>query len=336
MDQWGSRPLIVGATFPYVFSKHGEDPFVMRFYGPLAENCRVRRSICSRETMRTTSGQTWLTGRATVLGGLVLLVLSCRTTLERPAPIRNTTPTVGAQREPLQQHAADLAVCNGDRGVIAGTEKIDIRDLANRLHGSWVLDERTIQGLVIDTNTVFKFDFDHIGRSAGEATALLIDQGNLSVQDPLRRSAACQADATVAALWKVSVRLERADKALLVMDGEYYGSYGEFLEGIRFREQLEFVKSGENYYSGKLVTPGGGFGIADDVWDLVSLTEHRLTYISCKNRVVENYVKVDTSKPTLDGRSLLAAWEQRKRDGTVTVPIPVEPSWKRQAGAARR
>lgn len=286
--------------------------------------------------MRTQNGQFRLLLLLTICAGLVVIALGCRSAPQLSAPTASAAPNEAAPFEPLQQHAADLAACSAHRPPIRAVDKIDVHDLARRLHGSWILDSRTIQGLVIDTNTVFKFDFEQVDAAAGKATALLIDEGNLSVQDPLRLSSACQADATVAALWSVQLRRDPAEKATLVMDGEYFGSYGEFLDGVRFTEQLEFVRQGTKYYSGKLVTPGGGFGVSDDLWDLVSLTENRLTYVSCKNRVVENYVKVDSGRPTVDGLSLRDAWEKRKRDGTVTVPIPVEPSWKRRAGVIRR
>ncbi len=235
-------------------------------------------------------------------------------------------PTVPAPPPGGDVGPTDLSVCDGARPLPEPGEPVDAAEFARRLHGTWALANRTIRGLTIDTNSTFYFD---LGVAGGKATgtAVLIDYGNLEVLDPLNRCAACLADATVSALWEVTVE-PRGEAIELIMAGEYYGSYGEFQKGVRATERSSFLRRGGQYLSGKLVTPGGGFGQADDVWDRVGLAGDTLTYVSCEGLYVERYVKVGTETPRLDGLPLREAWARRKQEGSLLRPVPVAPAWK--------
>ena len=222
----------------------------------------------------------------------------------------------------------DLSVCEGPRRSLGAAEAVDAAEFAARLHGTWVLANRTIRGLTIDTNTHFFFDFSSKEKGRATGTAVLIDYGNLEVLDPLSRCAACLADATVSALWEVTVEAPTEESLELIMAGEYFGSYGEFQQGVRATERSSYVRRGGQYLSGRVVTPGGGYGKADDVWDRIGLANDNLIYVSCKGLYVERYVKVSAETPRLDGRQLREAWAKRKQDGSLLKPVPVVPRWK--------
>lgn len=222
----------------------------------------------------------------------------------------------------------DLSVCGAPPADLGGVEPVDAAEFATRLHGTWVLANRTMRGLTIDTNTRFFFDFASKKADRAAGTAVLIDYGNLEVLDPLSRCAACLADATVSAQWDVTVAAPAKDAIELVMAGEYFGSYGEFQHGIKATERSSFMRRGGQYLSGRLATPGGGYGMPDDVWDRIELTGDTLIYVSCKGLYVERYVKVSAETPRLDGLPLREAWAKRKKDGSVLRPVPVVPAWK--------
>jgi hypothetical protein len=207
--------------------------------------------------------------------------------------------------------------------------EIDVRDFAARLHGTWELRTRTIQGLTIDTNSQFYFDIDSSSEADATGTAMMIDYGNLSVLDPLGLAAACRADATVAALWKVRITREGNSTVLLAMDGQYFGSYGDFQKGVVATEKASFLRRQDEYLSGGVVSPAGGQGMPDDVWDRIGLSADTLTYVSCEGGFIDRYVKQSSSEPSVDGAPLQIAWEKRVKDGAVLLPIPVEPSWNR-------
>jgi len=222
--------------------------------------------------------------------------------------------------------AADLSICSGGEPLIAA-DPVDPMDFAERLHGTWELKTRTIQGLTIDTNSKFWFDLRDPESDRALGTAMLVDYGNLSILDPQAATRACPADATVSAFWEV--RVERLDDRSLAlrMDGEYFGSYGDFLEGIDATESASFYRYGDQYLAGKLVSPAGGQGAPDDVWDRISLRDGVLTYVSCTGRFIDRYVK-RSEVLEVDGRSLREVWERRKSDGTMLEPIPVVPWWQ--------
>jgi hypothetical protein len=114
-----------------------------------------------------------------------------------------------------------------------------------------------------------------------------------------------------------------------VMDGQYFGSYGDFLKGITATEKAAFLKRRDDYLSGGVVSPAGGQGIPDDVWDRIGLSADTLTYVSCANGYIDRYVKRSSSEPRLDGLPLEEAWRKRVHEGSILVPVPVEPGWGR-------
>src|SRR5512139_1949873 len=96
--------------------------------------------------------------------------------------------------------ATDLSLCKTATRV-AGNTTVDARDFARALHGTWFLQGRTIDGLLIPTNSYFYFDMNVEAATAGEArgTAMMLDAGNLDVLDPLIKTMECPKDASLGA-----------------------------------------------------------------------------------------------------------------------------------------
>lgn len=216
----------------------------------------------------------------------------------------------------------DLSVCSV-KPTVYPTENASVREFAARLHGTWLLNTRTIEGLTIDTDSRLYFDFDTVSDKEATGRALMLDKGNLSVLDPLNGCRACEADAAMGALWEVHVANVDDERIVLKMAGDYLGSYGDFRKGVRATEAAAFVKNGTNYLSGHLVSPAGGQGMPDDVWDRIGLSGDTLTYISCTGGFVDRFEKLSSEKPDVDGLSLADAWVKAKKDGWLLKPPPV-------------
>ena len=228
------------------------------------------------------------------------------------APAYQPNPEIGS---------TDLGLCKAANHA-AGNTIIDARDFARALHGTWLLKGRTIDGLLIPTNSYFYFDMNMEAATEGEAqgTAMMLDAGNLDVLDPLTKTMECPKDASLGAFWRVKVRTgEQGREVSLTMDGDYQGSYGEFLKGMTFTEVTAFVKRADAYLAGGLVTPAGGMG-KQDVWDRISLMGGELIYLSCKDAYIEQYTKVGDDRPRVDGLSLAEAWQGKKSRGEMLNP----------------
>lgn len=275
---------------------------------------------------------------AAVVGLLTaLLVVGCGSLSSPGAPAasvdRATTSEAPEVVSPEALAAADLSICRHRDRPLTASGSVDAEDFASRLTGTWELRTRTIQGLTIDTDSHFWFDLEP-GTDDGraEGVAMLVDYGNLSVLDPRSATDACPAHATVSAHWQVSVDEEADDHLSLVMDGEYFGSYGDFLEGVHATESATFYRHDGRYLAGRLVSPAGGQGIPDDVWDRIALVDGVLTYVSCQGRFIDRYVKVSDEPPRIDGLTLSEAWERRKARGATLEPVPVVPWWSLESG----
>lgn len=228
------------------------------------------------------------------------------------------TPMAAAATVP--DSSADLSVCGHDT-ALRPSQAIDLKQFAQRLHGTWLLRRRTIQGITIATDSKFYFDIETIGDGQASGHALMLDRGNLSNMDPLERCKACLADATVGALWKVDLRVQDDGKTVaLTMDGDYLGSYGDFTKGLQATEKTVFMKQDKTYFAGNLLSPAGGRGLPDDMWDRISLTDDLLVYVSCRSRFVDRFVKLTSGKPLVDGLKLPEAWDVRKKDGSLLNP----------------
>ena len=196
---------------------------------------------------------------------------------------------VAGLAEAAELGPSDLSVCGGGETRVTSPAAVSVQEFARRLHGTWELSPRTIQGVTIATDSRFYFDIDTISERQASGTALLIDRGNLAALDPLALCPECLADATLGALWDVRIEAKATGipSISLSMAGEYKGSYGDFRQGVTATEQAEFYKEGDVYFAGDLTSPAGGADIPDDVWDRIGLTESVLTYVSCRGRFVD-------------------------------------------------
>src|SRR5215210_6866004 len=83
-----------------------------------------------------------------------LLLMGCtqvfRTTVTAPAS--GPAPAVQATTPAADPGPSDLSICARAKTPLVPDTEIDVRDFAARLHGTWELRTRTIQGLTIDTN----------------------------------------------------------------------------------------------------------------------------------------------------------------------------------------
>lgn len=227
-----------------------------------------------------------------------------------------------AQEQAREPGPSDLSICRSGPVTLTPAPSPDLGEFARRLHGTWALRTRTIQGLTIDTDSRFYFDLNLDGMTPQEVTgtALMIDRGNLTVMDPLGACRACKADASLGALWQVRIRATDDGRVALQMAGDYLGSYGDFRRGVQATEETTFFRYGDHYVAGSLTSPAGGQGIPDDVWERVGLTRDTLTYVSCRGGYIDRFEKLSHDRPAVEGRSLPAAWAQVKRDGTLLNP----------------
>lgn len=198
-----------------------------------------------------------------------------------------------------------------------------MEEFVSLLRGTYALTTRTINGVLINAEAKYYLDVAAINDSEATGTALLLDRGNLGTMDPNGKCEECQEAAAMGALWDVRVQRGKDGEVTLIMDGEYVGSYGEFRKGVKAVEKMTFIRQGGRYLSGHLVSPAGGDGNPDDVWDRIELNGQEFTYVSCKNRYFDKYTKLSSDKPTVDGQSLAATWAQKKSDRSLLEPRAV-------------
>jgi hypothetical protein len=215
----------------------------------------------------------------------------------------------------------DLGICTGKVPIPATDDPLTTSQFAEWIGGTWALRTRTIQGVTVDTDSKYYIDLDHISENIATGWAMMIDRGNLHALDYLRVCPACLADASVGALWKVTISPDAGGHSIhLKMDGDYLGSYGDFRRGVQAVEQTHFHRYGGVFVAGLLKSPAGGQGLEDDTWDRVTLTGSEFIYTSCKNGFVDRFVKLSGGRATLSGVRLPEAWETVKASGVLINP----------------
>lgn len=249
-----------------------------------------------------------VTGPAVIVMGLTVSVSAVSAGTGGPS-----TPT----SEPAP---SDLSVCQSPRAALPPRTDVDVSEFVSRLQGTFTLAERTVEGVGIAAEAEYHFDLQPVSASEATGTALLLDRGNLGNLDPVGDCEECQKQAAMGALWKVTIRREDDRSISLTMDGDYLGSYGDFQKGVRATERTVFVKHGSRYLAGSLVSPAGGQGVPDDVWDRVDLSPNDFTYVACKGRYIDRYAKVSNVRPLPEGKTLAQQWEKKKLDGSLVNP----------------
>jgi hypothetical protein len=218
----------------------------------------------------------------------------------------------------------NLAVCAGKSPVPADDDPATVAQFANWIAGTWLLRTRTIQGVQVNTDSKYYIALDEITDKMATGWGLMIDKGNLHSMDYLRICPACLADASVGALWKVTITPDSGAHSIhLKMDGDYLGSYGDFRKGVQAVEQTHFHRYGDVFVAGQLKSPAGGQGLEDNTWDRVTLAGDAFTYMSCKNGFIDQFVKLSNGKPTVGGVRLQDAWPAIKASGVLLNPSPL-------------
>lgn len=256
-----------------------------------------------------------MTRRIFLLPTLIVVGLACR-----------STPSMGPAAERGEPGPSDLSVCTKDTRRVPPTDEVDLEDFARRLHGTWELDPRTVQGVIIDAHADYYFDFTSISDVAAKGSAALFDHGILTDMDPQGVCELCNEEAAVGAYWDVEIRKEEDPRLLtLIMKGEYLGSFADFREGITATETMTFTRFGDRYLASYLVTPAGGQGMPDEVWERIGLTGDYFTFVFCGRRSIDRYRKVSAERPRVGGLDLKNAWVEKKASGQLLNPSPLHP-----------
>jgi hypothetical protein len=203
---------------------------------------------------------------------------------------------------------ADLTACKDPAAVKVPDTAADLDQFTRRLNGTWKLRSRTEQGITVSTEGRYSrlyFDLDG-GREGVRGAALLLDRAS----DPKPA-----AGSAVVGFWGLEARRKSASRIVLSLSGEAMGSYAH----VRVPKAAthEFFEQ-DNVF----VTT---YDPAADkaAWDRIVLMENSLTYVSCKDGVVERYVKVSGQKPVVEGASLKDYWQQLKTGGrSATLGVP--------------
>lgn len=195
---------------------------------------------------------------------------------------------------------ADLTACNDPKARAVPDTVADFDKFTRRLNGTWKLRSRTEQGITVSTDaryTRLYFDLEPSG-GALRGAALLLDRAN----DPKLAQ-----DASLAGFWRLEASRKGTGRIVLSLAGESLGSYAH--ARVPKAARHEFFEQ-DNVF----VTAFDGSAPAAG-WDRIVVMDNSLTYVSCKDGVVERYVKVSGQKPAIEGASLKDYWQQLKAGG---------------------
>lgn len=221
------------------------------------------------------------------------------------------------------------------------TSGASVADLARLLHGTWVR-RLTIGGAPIETNSFWYFDMS--SPQAGRGQALMIDRVNQGwdalgsiagtavrpSEEEAPAGAELEAAATTGAYWSVSITPAPAagrgqEGVILSLAGDYRGT-AERPDGFRFTETGTFYRDGTGYATHApwrappMAVSTAGAAPAYTPVDAVVVDLDRsggpmLTFIVCQDEIVDRYYKVNSATPTVEGKSLKAAWESALASG---------------------
>ncbi len=235
--------------------------------------------------------------------------------------------------------------CPDDRALRHATpDDGSVADFAHLLHGTWVR-RLTIHGVPVETNSFWYIDMSD--PEAGRGQALMIDrinQGPDKLAHPLAK-VALEVPATTGAYWSVAITPAPADPAsqghpgvTLALAGDYRGTGNDYPpNGFRFTETGTFYRHGTAYatlhawHAPPQATPSAGAGVPtapDTLVDAVVVTgadaaasgradaaSPTLTFVACQDGVVDQYIKVNSATPLVEGKSLKKAWDRALASG---------------------
>lgn len=198
---------------------------------------------------------------------------------------------------------ADLTACTDPKARVASDADADLDKLTRRLHGTWKLRSRTEQGITVSTEGRYSRLFFDLESNGGQVrgAALLLDKDN----EPKATSAA--ASATVAGFWGLELQRKSRSRIVLSLAGDSVGSYAHVR--VPKASKHEFFEQDNVFvsaYDESAATAG---------WNRIVVMDNSLTYVSCKEGVVERYVKVSGQKPSVEGASLQDYWSKLKDGG---------------------
>lgn len=256
------------------------------------------------------------------------------------APV-SAKPAADRPRSDLAFAPEELRQCTTKSGGYVGPKPADnanVAQLAQLLHGTW-LRRLWIAGAPVETNSLWHFDLAPTGRG----TALLIDrvdQGwdSHAVQSGTIPSGSEKHPATTGGFWQVRLTRATADPAgrgrqgiRMIMDGQYRGSDLP-RAGFTFREYGTLFATKQGFATqhpwhappmadasaqifGESFTPVDGVILKRGG----NTSPPSLTYVMCREGIVDRYYKISDSPTPKGVRSLAEAWQ------SALASIPFEP-----------
>lgn len=195
---------------------------------------------------------------------------------------------------------ADLTACTDPKARVASDADADLDKLTRRLQGTWKLRSRTEQGITVSTEGRYSRLFFDLESNGGQVrgAALLLDrpEGEKTAKA-----------ATVAGYWGLELQRKSRSRIVLSLAGDSVGSYAHVR--VPKASKHEFFEQDNVFvsaYDESAATAG---------WNRIVVMDNSLTYVSCKEGVVERYVKVSGQKPSVEGASLQDYWRQLKDGG---------------------
>lgn len=197
----------------------------------------------------------------------------------------------------------DLGVCEDPAARVVPDTQADLATFTGRLNGTWKLRSRTRQGLSVDTQGRTSRLYFDLGAAEGNrvsGAALLVDKP---------AEGAAKAGNAVTGYWGLSVTRTEKGRIAVSLQGESMGGYSN--ARATSRQEHQFFDQDGVFVS-----------IFDDAapaaaWDRIVVMENSLTYVSCKDGVVERYVKVASQKPRIEGASLEEYWQRLRAERKV-------------------
>jgi hypothetical protein len=193
---------------------------------------------------------------------------------------------------------ADLSACNDNSTQsfkVARDTQVDPGRFASRLTGTWSLKARTVRGIKVDqADLTTKLYFDvHAGSGTQVSGVALLLEGVES------KPSFTASDAQLAAFW--NVLMTRSTPGLISV------SMNSASRGAHATAKVRNVRRPVSEVNGVFVALGSRN--EDGGWDRLMWMPTKLTHVSCTDNVVETYVKVSSSRPTVAGVSLEQAWK---------------------------
>jgi hypothetical protein len=217
-------------------------------------------------------------------GALTSLCVSA--TLLLPAGAGDALAFVPACTEEVAAHyppilRSDLSACS-----VPSEPKPELamamKPFVQSFGGTWVLQARTVQGIVVKANSQVHVDLDRVGANGGQGAFLTLECAD----------ARCTSPTVVAGsmldLGMTGDRVVVAAQPPVVNQGLMKAAAGTPKPATQTPARFRFFQQAGVYVA---IDERDRGQAAERKWDRVVLTERTLTYISCKDGRVDRYVK---------------------------------------------